>query len=240
MVTAGHQVASHSFSHADFSKISRETQISELVQTEKAFLDVLGYYPTYFRCPYLRCDSALPLLADYGYHVISTNADTKDYMFDSPDQIYNAKNNFANAVSGDSARNSYISLTHDIKQQTVLELTRYMIETARARGYELVTVGECLGDDRGNWYRNREGNAVGGTTAPVSSSSSTTTLASLFSFTSVTVSTSTTGLSPTTLITSTRPTSTGNVTIDASCGGVNGYICVGSVYGDCCSQYGWW
>ena len=187
MVAEGYQVASHGFSHLSLWSVPQETQISELVQNEDLLLDVLGFVPTYFRCPYLECDGpsgTLGLLGDYGYHVIGTNVDTKDYMYDAPDQIWNAKDNFANLVSGDSGSNSYISLTHDIKYQTVVELTRYMIETARARGYQLVTVGECLGDDRANWYRSAEGNAVGAASASTSSRPV-----------------------PTTLVTSIRPTS---------------------------------
>lgn len=232
MIAEGHQVASHTFSHLDLYTVSREVQISELVQNENALLDVLGYYPTYFRCPYLHCDGpsgTLGLLADYGYHVISTNADTKDYMYDSPDQINNAKNNFANSVSGNIASHSYITLMHDVKQQTVVELTRFAIETARARGYQLVTVGECLGDDRANWYRNREGYAIGSGSgnAPAPTISTSTPSASGSS-------------TPTTLITSARPVATGKVTIDATCGGMSGYSCIGGAFGDCCSQYGWW
>jgi hypothetical protein len=32
----------------------------------------------------------------------------------------------------------------------------------------------------------------------------------------------------------------GGVSPDAMCGGHKGYTCLGSRYGNCCSQYGWW
>ncbi|KAI6778470.1 uncharacterized protein J7T54_000365 [Emericellopsis cladophorae] len=50
-------------------------------------------------------------------------------------------------------QNSAIVLAHDIHEMTVYSLAAYMISTARAKGFSLVTVGECLGDPRGNWYR---------------------------------------------------------------------------------------
>lgn len=41
-------------------------------------------------------------------------------------------------------------------------LTQYMIDGASNAGYRMVTVGECLGDPSGNWYRDaKTGEPVG-------------------------------------------------------------------------------
>lgn len=46
-----------------------------------------------------------------------------------------------------------IALAHDIHAETVYSLAQFMVDTARDQGYELVTVGDCLGDPSSNWYR---------------------------------------------------------------------------------------
>jgi hypothetical protein len=52
------------------------------------------------------------------------------------------------------ASSAWISLEHDIYSTTVHVFAQYIIDTARKLGYQLVTVGECLGDAPSNWYRN--------------------------------------------------------------------------------------
>lgn len=162
----GHQIGNHGWAHLSLPSLSYDAQRSEITTNENALQGILGFIPTYYRCPYLDCNSAsgLPILNELGYHVISVNADTKDYLYDSPDQIYNAMDAFSNQVSWNPGQDSYINLAHDIRYQTVVSLTKFMIETARARGYQLVTVGECLGDSRENWYRG--GGSVARSTPP--------------------------------------------------------------------------
>ena len=57
MVADGHQVAAHTWSHADLSKITREQRRDELVKLEMAIRNILGngYIPTYIRPPYSSC-----------------------------------------------------------------------------------------------------------------------------------------------------------------------------------------
>jgi hypothetical protein len=76
--------------------------------------------------------------------------DTKDWAGD-----YNyARNVYTSILSQHNpASSSWISLEHDIKEQTVYSLTQYLIDQARTLGYRLVTLGECLGDPAANWYR---------------------------------------------------------------------------------------
>jgi peptidoglycan/xylan/chitin deacetylase (PgdA/CDA1 family) len=155
MHASGHQIASHTWTHPDLNIADWATRESQMTMTDAALSHVLGFAPTYTRPPYGSCEAAcLNHLGSLGYHIVNWNIDTKDYMYDDPWQIENAKQNFADALSGgDPSTTSFISLAHDIKSQTVQSLAQYMIETARAKGYRLVTVGECLGEPASNWYR---------------------------------------------------------------------------------------
>lgn len=52
-----------------------------------------------------------------------------------------------------TSQDSAVVLAHDIHEITVQSLAAFMIDTAEREGFELVTVGECMNDPRGNWYR---------------------------------------------------------------------------------------
>ena len=84
----GHQIASHTWTHADLSALSWDAMTAEITNNEQAFLNVLGFIPTYFRAPYLSCNApCMSFLASLGYKIIDTNLDTKDYENTSPDMI---------------------------------------------------------------------------------------------------------------------------------------------------------
>jgi len=109
-------------------------------------------------------------MAALGYHMIYLDIDTKDYLNDAPDLIQKSKDYFSGNVSGNAATSSYLTLTHDTHFQTAINLTEFMLQTLQARGFRAVSVGECLGDPKVNWYRNATNGAA---LSSVSSSSST-------------------------------------------------------------------
>ncbi|KAH8881929.1 glycoside hydrolase/deacetylase [Thozetella sp. PMI_491] len=155
MVDSGHQIGSHTWDHvADLSNVDAVTLRSEMDKLEIALVDVLGFYPTYMRPPSASCNAGCQSeLGDMGYHVVNFDVDTKDYEHDTPDNIRIAMDMFATAVTGDPASSSYLVLSHDVHENTAHSLVEFMLQTTRARGYTAVTVGDCLGDVRENWYR---------------------------------------------------------------------------------------
>lgn len=152
MVDEGHQVATHTWAHEDLTTVDEYGILDQLLLNEQAIVQALGRVPTYFRPPYFSTnDDVLDTVGDLGYHVISAGVDTNDWKGD-----YDAaRQAFSQAVQGGSWDGSpgRIVLAHDIHERTVHELAAYMIEHARAAGFRLVTVGECMGDPEQNWYR---------------------------------------------------------------------------------------
>lgn len=214
----GHHLASHTWTHRSLDKVNRTIQYSEMIYNEMAFRNIFGWIPVYMRPPYLECGAGsgcTDLLRTLGYHVVTNNIDTKDYLNDAPENIHLSKERFERALSRDSSSNSYITLAHDVHYETVVSLTAYMIELSRQRGYRLTTVGECLGDPRGNWYRD----TPDGPSVPTSTRQS---------------------LTPSTTTSYTGPTTTDRISPDQRCGGSTGYTCQGSAFGSCCSFYGFW
>ncbi|KAK1597061.1 polysaccharide deacetylase [Colletotrichum navitas] len=238
MHAAGHHIASHTWSHRNLNLVNSTIQRTEIIYNEMSFRNLFGWIPTYMRPPYLECDAGSGcqnLLKTLGYHIINVNIDTKDYMYDSSETIQTAKDRFSSGISTNAAANSYIELSHDVHYQTVFNLTQFMIDTAKARGYRLVTVGECLNDPKENWYR-PAGGAISSGIAPLSTSTSTTTSVPTRS-TALTTSTSQSRTSSTS---SRPPASTAKVSPDQTCGGTAGYTCLDSTFGNCCSPYGFW
>ncbi|KAI1386959.1 carbohydrate-binding module family 18 [Hypoxylon trugodes] len=152
-----HQIASHTWSHPDLSTLTSAQRKDEMIKNEMALRNILNFIPTYMRPPYSSCTQASGCendLAALKYHVIYFDLDTMDYLNDSPSLIQNSKNNFDGYFQGKSSNaNDALIISHDIHEQTVHNLTEYMLQGLQSRGYKAVTVGDCLGDPVENWYR---------------------------------------------------------------------------------------
>lgn len=154
MHNSGHQIGSHTWSHADLTNVDSQTRLTEVSRLETALVHILGFYPTYFRPPFAHCDAACEWdLGAMGYHVVNFDVDTKDYLHTTSEDIQISQNIFAGAVSGNPAETSYLVLSHDVWEQTARKLVPFMLNTLEQRGFKAVTVGECLGDPVENWYR---------------------------------------------------------------------------------------
>lgn len=69
----GHQVASHGWGHIDFTLINSEQRAEELLKLESAFVDILGFFPTYFRPPFTAFEGTEADIARWGYHNVSAS-----------------------------------------------------------------------------------------------------------------------------------------------------------------------
>ena len=56
-------------------------------------------------------------------------------------------------ILGTPGATDYLSIQHDIVQQSVTNLTSYYYSLIKAKGWKGVTAGECLNDPQTNWYR---------------------------------------------------------------------------------------
>ncbi|KAF2255788.1 carbohydrate esterase family 4 protein [Trematosphaeria pertusa] len=264
MLSEGHQVASHTWSHQDLSAITQAQRIDQMVHNEMAIRNIIQKFPTYMRPPYSSCTAASGCqsdLADLGYVVSYFNLDTDDYNNVTPDLIQNAKDNFYDAINPSNPSNDdFLAIAHDIHQQTALNLTGYMLGLLQQKGYRGVTMGECMGDPEANWYRDSSGTVVTSTSATPSATQSG---SSTLTPPTATPGTSTdhcgTGCNPfygncgsssggssTVAPSSTPATSTPTSTPtgltsspDGTCGPNTAYTCIGFELGECCSTYGW-
>ncbi|KAF9904333.1 hypothetical protein EC991_002839 [Linnemannia zychae] len=149
----GHQVASHTWDHKDLTSLSPSEALAELTLLEDAFKAIIGVRPTYLRPPFGSLNGpVLDLLGQRNYTAVLWDQDTQDWAhptdFDASYKVYEAFLNNAEELG----QPGHIILQHEVNQVTALQIAPMAIDLALVRGYKVVTVGECLGDPKNNWY----------------------------------------------------------------------------------------
>ncbi|EFQ32771.1 polysaccharide deacetylase [Colletotrichum graminicola] len=200
----GHQIGSHTFSHADLATLGDADIIPEMTSLEDTLINIVGKYPTYMRPPYFSWnDNTLSILKALEYHVIHADIDSLDYANNSPLGNLTSVGIFEKGVDAGGS----IALAHDVHQNTAEYLVPEFLRIIKEKNLRAVTVGECLGDPKANWYKTKR------TSTPTATASK------------ITVS-----------ITSTA-TPTGVIGPGGACGGSEGYVCEAgaccSEYGYC-------
>lgn len=73
MYAEGHQIASHTWTHQDLSKVNPTQRKAQMIKAEMALRNILGFFPTYMRPPYSSCDAGSGCEDDMqslGYHIV--------------------------------------------------------------------------------------------------------------------------------------------------------------------------
>jgi peptidoglycan/xylan/chitin deacetylase (PgdA/CDA1 family) len=156
MINEGHQVATQSDSHPDFTTLSKAEMQTQLSTFEALVGPILGgQTPTYFRPPYLKCNKdCLDVAKSMGYHVITANIDPREkpageVTSTSVKKVFTEEFEKAKATG-----QSFIAYLSDLYDDTGKPAISAAIDLAKDYGLKIVTVGDCLGDnDPANWYR---------------------------------------------------------------------------------------
>lgn len=134
IVSEGHEVASHTWDHANLVTLSDDQVRQEVKQTQDIVKSVIGKEPTMLRPPYGSVNQSVMSIIQLP--VIHWSVDSKDWQ---------SRN--AGAILGEIKANTYpgsIILMHDIHQPTVDSLTS-VLDYLFGQGYQPVTVSELLG-----------------------------------------------------------------------------------------------
>lgn len=162
----GHFIATHSYSHPHLTWLSDDQIRGELESTEAAIRDAICMRPRIFRPPFGESDARVrDVIEDLGYLIVEWNADTFDWMYaeDAPQTVLN---NVQQALD-EHHPGSIIHLQHDLLFESVA-LVPAIIDMVRQRGYQLVTLDECVygadGSDSLDFQMQEcDGNGGGGT-----------------------------------------------------------------------------
>lgn len=123
------------------------TTLSYLLLVDDAIQSIIGVKPVYMRPPYGNLNHvAQNYLNDHGYKIVKWKVDTNDWAH--PHNVGASLSAYKR-----SGGSGFIALQHDTIESTVNDLAPRAIEYAKNNGWQLVTVGECLGVPHDNWYR---------------------------------------------------------------------------------------
>jgi peptidoglycan/xylan/chitin deacetylase (PgdA/CDA1 family) len=142
-----HTLGSHTWSHADLTKLDYNGIHQELEKLETAFIKILGLKPLYFRPPYGSYnDLVLQVLSERGYKkVFLWSEDIGDANGES---VQYSKNVYDGVIN--DYPNPHLVLDHSTIQTTSGQVLPYAVPQLQARGYQLVAVDTCLGG-AGEW-----------------------------------------------------------------------------------------
>lgn len=157
----GHEIGNHTFTHPDISEISSRQVDLQLNLTERLFAAKLGVQPLYFRPPYSidqepdTNDQASPVerVQQLGYIVVGDKIDTNDWdehPRKTPEEIVQSVLDQIAAGEKRMDLRGSIILMHDgggDRSVTVASLP-LLVNTLRARGYEIVPVSALMGRTR--------------------------------------------------------------------------------------------
>jgi peptidoglycan/xylan/chitin deacetylase (PgdA/CDA1 family) len=137
IVAAGHEIANHSWSHPDLTKLSAKQVHEELAKADVAIKTATGHSPKYFRPPFGAVNDALiaQVHKEFGYDILMWSLDSHDWQNPPAGEV--TKRILDNVKNGD------ILLVHESFAQSVKEMPSILSRLA-AKGFKSVTVSELV------------------------------------------------------------------------------------------------
>ena len=136
LADAGHEVMTHSDSHAHFSKLTSDQIVADLNSSCDRIEAVTGVRPTLFRCPYGEYDDhVIHTVNDMGLKAIQWDVDSLDWKDLSAAEI-------TKRVTG-SVQSGSIVLFHNAALHTP-EALPGIIEALQRDGYTIVPISQIL------------------------------------------------------------------------------------------------
>lgn len=136
VLAGGHEVASHSWRHANLSEVSQADAEADLGQAVSSLEEITGAPVKYFRPPYGALSPHLLAAADkIGVRTVNWSVDPRDWSNPGPQVIIQRV--MDNVFAGS------IILLHEARPGTLTALP-LLIKELRDQGYELVTVSDLI------------------------------------------------------------------------------------------------
>lgn len=129
----GHEVESHTTYHQDLSRLGDQGVMAELNEARDIIKGIIGVEPKLLRPPYGAVSPRMRQIVPYA--MINWNVDPEDW------KPINRNSEIVKRKVLESARDGAVILMHDIHDTTV-GAVEGIIDGLRARGFEMVTVGQ--------------------------------------------------------------------------------------------------
>ncbi|KAF6765800.1 carbohydrate esterase family 4 protein [Ephemerocybe angulata] len=138
---SGHQIASHTWSHADLTTLSQDQINDEMYKVENALTKILGISPAFIRPPYGKYnDLVLQVASSRQQTVVTWDFDSQDSAGASADA---GKNLYSQLI--EKHPDTILTLNHETSDGSVRQVLPFAIQKLQAAGYRLVSVAECVG-----------------------------------------------------------------------------------------------
>ncbi|RKO98512.1 hypothetical protein CXG81DRAFT_4884, partial [Caulochytrium protostelioides] len=141
---AGHQIASHTWSHPVMTSITDAQIIAELMWSGKIIEEVTGQFPRYWRPPQGEIDSRVRRLSSaLGMHAVIWDHDTNDWQI--PGGTRTAEEALAEVEDWmDEYPENGLSLEHDLYVESA-GLAPAILDLVRNAGYQIKPAADCNG-----------------------------------------------------------------------------------------------
>jgi len=153
VLDAGHQLASHTYSHGNLDKMTDEKREQEMTSTSDLIFKHAGVRPRYMRAPEGSCaEACTKFMTSKGLVISHWNVDTNDWRFMSEKDPQVATENSMKEINdvvianSDPKTDSFILLQHEIHKFSVDFLADRVIDAILKKGYRFVTMEECVGE----------------------------------------------------------------------------------------------
>ncbi|MDR2712780.1 MAG: polysaccharide deacetylase family protein [Clostridiales bacterium] len=135
-VEQGSEVAGHSWSHKNLTKLSKAEIKQDLEKTNQEIYDISGIEPMLYRPPYGAVSDSLKTISqDLQLSLIMWSLDTRDWKKRDAGAVYKS--------IMDNVQDGSIILCHDLYESTA-DAMKQVIPALIEKGYQLVTVSELL------------------------------------------------------------------------------------------------
>jgi len=128
IVTEGHQIGNHSYSHSQLTKLNENDLSYEINGTNEIIENITGIKSNAVRPPYGSFDDKVKSVCNSP--IILWSVDPEDWKYQDPEKIYNSI--ISNVEEGD------IILMHDV-YSTSVEAAKRVIQNLKEEGYTFVT-----------------------------------------------------------------------------------------------------
>jgi peptidoglycan-N-acetylglucosamine deacetylase len=141
IVQEGHSIGNHSWSHANFGRLSDTKARGEIRRTHDAIVKACGRAPTAFRPPYgiLNQRQRAWIQREFGYRVVLWDIDTEDWKLGSTSAI---AGRITQGLRSDRAN---VILAHDIHPR-ILPVLQMLLPRLRADGFKALPMKAGRGE----------------------------------------------------------------------------------------------
>jgi len=139
---SGHQIGAHTWSHPHLTTLNQSRIESEFSQIELALERIVGVLPAFMRPPYGEYNDLVRQVShEHGQAMVTWDFDSGDSVGKTAAQSEALYKQLA-----EQRPHNVLTLNHETYSSTVYTVLPYAISVLKPKGYNFVTVAECLGN----------------------------------------------------------------------------------------------